>query len=306
MEKNWLIRTTSNQILGPIKKDKLKELLSAGSLKAEDEVCSGNGYWFSVNERDLVEKYLTGSELQNFSIISESKDVLTADSINELEQVKEEVVDDASLDKLINELPDVGDNNAHEPTSEDLEYPDITVILPSNNLDKIEKKAEKSSTLGDEVKFPEGSDLEYPELKVVINNEDEKADNLDFEIETDDVTIVAKISGEELVKEEKVTPPRQKITDRRKPKKSTNLVNFDEDTKEIAIENSKFGAHKPKKDFSLLYLVLVLAILLGIIVYYYKNILNKPIPFIGSNLIFSSAHAQNVEVKTTKKKIFFH
>lgn len=77
MGKNWLIRTKSNHILGPISKEKVLELLQNGSIKADDEVCSGNGYWFYIREDDLVARFLLGREQQTFNPISEAKDVLT-------------------------------------------------------------------------------------------------------------------------------------------------------------------------------------------------------------------------------------
>ncbi len=77
MSKNWLIRTKSNHILGPISKEKVLELLQNGSIKADDEVCSGNGFWFFIREDDMVARFLAGREQQNFNPISEAKDVLT-------------------------------------------------------------------------------------------------------------------------------------------------------------------------------------------------------------------------------------
>lgn len=78
MEKNWLIRTKSNHILGPVSKEKVLELYRNGTIKPDDEICSGNGYWFFIREEELVDKYLLGSEVQSFNPISEAKDVLTA------------------------------------------------------------------------------------------------------------------------------------------------------------------------------------------------------------------------------------
>ncbi len=77
MDKNWLIRTRSNHILGPISKEKVLELYNNGSIKSDDEVCSGNGYWFYLREDDLVQRFLLGEEIQCFNPISEAKDVLT-------------------------------------------------------------------------------------------------------------------------------------------------------------------------------------------------------------------------------------
>ena len=55
MGKNWLIRTKSNHILGPVSKDKVVELYQNGSIKPDDEICSGNGYWFFIRESELVD-----------------------------------------------------------------------------------------------------------------------------------------------------------------------------------------------------------------------------------------------------------
>lgn len=78
MAKNWLIRTKSNHILGPISKEKVQELYRNSSIKADDEICSGNGFWFFIREEEMVTKFLTGNEVQGFNPISEAKDVLIA------------------------------------------------------------------------------------------------------------------------------------------------------------------------------------------------------------------------------------
>jgi outer membrane biosynthesis protein TonB len=85
MDKNWLIRTKSNHILGPVSKEKVLELFNNGSIKNDDEVCSGNGYWFFIREEDMVARFLLGDEQQGFNPISEAKDVLTAPSSEKLE-----------------------------------------------------------------------------------------------------------------------------------------------------------------------------------------------------------------------------
>jgi hypothetical protein len=110
--KNWLIRTKNNHILGPISLNKLKDLLENGSIKSDDEICSGNGYWFYIKEKDLVEKYIYREIQQGFNPISEAKCVLT-----------EEVIEVADEEILINESTTHLDVNL--PKNEDLEYPDI-------------------------------------------------------------------------------------------------------------------------------------------------------------------------------------
>jgi hypothetical protein len=76
--KNWLIRTKSNHILGPVSKEKVIELYHNGSVRPEDEICSGNGFWFFLREKDQVEDYLLGNKKQSFNPMSEGIDVLTA------------------------------------------------------------------------------------------------------------------------------------------------------------------------------------------------------------------------------------
>lgn len=75
MEKNWLIRTKTNHILGPISKEKVVELYKNGSIQPDDEVCSGNGYWFYAREQNLVQKFLIGNESQSFNPLSESSNI---------------------------------------------------------------------------------------------------------------------------------------------------------------------------------------------------------------------------------------
>ncbi|MBT3981454.1 MAG: hypothetical protein HOE90_08880 [Bacteriovoracaceae bacterium] len=73
----WLIRTKNNHLLGPVSKSKIVELIETGAIKPQDEICSGNGYWFNLNEKDLVDKYVFGDEKQCFNPLSEAKNVLT-------------------------------------------------------------------------------------------------------------------------------------------------------------------------------------------------------------------------------------
>jgi hypothetical protein len=95
MNKNWLIRTKSNHILGPVSKDKVIELYKNGSIKGDDEVCSGNGFWFFIREKDLIDKYLLANNRQPFNPISEAKDVLTSDDSSH--DVPERPEDDVTL-----------------------------------------------------------------------------------------------------------------------------------------------------------------------------------------------------------------
>lgn len=125
MLKNWLIRTKSNHILGPVSKAKVTELYKNGSVKADDEFCSGNGYWFFVKEKALVERYLLGDETQEFNPISEANDVLgelnsstAVINLNEL-QAKAKVEEKEEI-KL--------------PTNDDLDYPDMGAVITKSEV----------------------------------------------------------------------------------------------------------------------------------------------------------------------------
>jgi hypothetical protein len=84
--KNWLIRTKTNFILGPVSRDKLLELIETGSLTEEDELCSGNGYWFYLREQKLLNHYLIENNKQDYNPVSEAlneKKARTASNKNE-------------------------------------------------------------------------------------------------------------------------------------------------------------------------------------------------------------------------------
>lgn len=117
MEKNWLIRTKSNHILGPVSKEKVLELFKNGSLKANDEICTGNGFWFFIREEDMVERYLIGNAKQPFNPLSEAKNVLT---LKEEPHVQEST--DITLIGSIN-LDEINDEvlESSEPQNEPVE-----------------------------------------------------------------------------------------------------------------------------------------------------------------------------------------
>ncbi len=120
MEKNWLIRTSQKQILGPISKERVIELIKKGNLTDDDEICSGNGYWFHIKEKNLVEKYIYGNHLQTFNIITEAKSIFTEEDMEE---------------KLNEGLENVSVSRGKEtpyPEEGDLEFPDVE---NSNNIE---------------------------------------------------------------------------------------------------------------------------------------------------------------------------
>ena len=67
-----MIRTRTRHLLGPISKEKLLELVENGSIHEDDEICSGNGYWFNLRETDLVNSYIYSDVEQSFNPVSEA------------------------------------------------------------------------------------------------------------------------------------------------------------------------------------------------------------------------------------------
>lgn len=118
MEKNWLIRTKNNHILGPVTKEKVRELFENGSIKGDDEVCSGNGFWFFVREKDLVEKYLLSDNDQDFNPVSEAETVLahgksesSADHSNDITKVGLNIEDLSLDDQSVEDSSEEGDSS---------------------------------------------------------------------------------------------------------------------------------------------------------------------------------------------------
>jgi hypothetical protein len=119
MDRNWLIRTKNLHILGPVSKTKIKELIENGSIKGDDEVCSGNGYWFFIKEDDLVKKYIHDEIIQDFNPVSEATVVGSA-------PVEEDIPDDTTQvlklptdnldddDDSFDETEDEGNSNIQE------------------------------------------------------------------------------------------------------------------------------------------------------------------------------------------------
>jgi hypothetical protein len=162
MERNWLIRTTQNQILGPVAKSKVLEFLEKGALGKDDEVTSGNGYWFSLKEKDLVDKYLYGDIPQGYNPISESKSVLSKRENPEKTTSINTAPANSAQDK----------NKAHHPSGvspkdEDLEYPDTgsDITLVGVSLSKLPLKPNLASG-----KLPDASDLEFPDMTDMVKN----------------------------------------------------------------------------------------------------------------------------------------
>lgn len=177
MERNWLIRTTQKQILGPVAKAKVLEFLQKGALGLNDEVTSGNGYWFSLKEKDLVEKYLLGDVPQSYNPISESRSVLSK---------RENPDKTSSLNATpLNRVELAASSGIVLPPKNDLDYPeveldDITRVNSSLSelMLQVAESAPKSAPaappptvkpIGDlgEMKLPTSDDLEFPDVTLI-------------------------------------------------------------------------------------------------------------------------------------------
>lgn len=314
MEKNWLIRTRSKKILGPISKDKLIEFVNKGSLIAEDEVTSGNGYWFKIKEKDLVEKYIMGDIPQSFNPISEAPNILTAFNQKERETtasfkpsgMPREIVERSNQNNLHTEdslLPDSDDldypdPNAIIPDKEDLEYPDMdmisdqsydfefddhTIVSSSLNLSDLNKEVKKTiastdDELSGEIILPDPSELEYP----VIEEKVAPPPIQEIVKAKPSVTVQAR-SPENTKKVHKKVTKKKVVKKTRAPK-----------------AHSKAATKGPKgmrNDFVFLFLLLGLVLMAFYGVYYYwTKVLHKDLPFV------TSVHAQEVSLPLKKKR----
>jgi hypothetical protein len=132
MNKNWLIRTKNNHILGPVSREKVKELIGNGTIKGDDEICSGNGYWIYIREEELLSKYIMGGVTQGFNPVQEAQP------------------SEAKKDEIL-EVPEP----STLPEKSDLEYPD------SNNF----KEASAARTDQEDLNLNEDSTISEDEVE---------------------------------------------------------------------------------------------------------------------------------------------
>jgi hypothetical protein len=313
MERNWVIRTYQKQILGPVSKQKLLEFIQKGSIGFTDEVCSGNGYWFSLKETELVDKYLYGDMPQSFNPVSESKSVL-------VHQNNKEITTSFNTSKPHLQVTEANSGQVVIPNSDDLEYPDITLItakvaesndittfiqLPKMpevlkvNVNKEKEIIAKTNNENLEQVFPKGNDLEYPDMDILISKPTQE-----LEIEEDrDFTIILKpdhdLVKENEVKKQEVAPDKlsvkleldipknsaetkvdKKLLYEKKVKVSTNIVHSpDPITKPTTPKVREVAKELEKRNDNYLFVIffVVVFILCGIF-FYYREILNKPLP----------------------------
>lgn len=198
MEKNWLIRTQQHKILGPVSKEKIIELVQKKSLSPEDEICPGNGFWFFLREKELLNQHLMGDIPPHFNPVSEAPSRVSGHDDDWIESFLKQMENgktparqapvnspaaDVTLVKNLNDFKDALNEAKTEdsfadklPEASDLEYPDLSntkdPTMPSIPTISVAAFREQSKeTPADDgvddpsfAKLPEASDLEYPDF----------------------------------------------------------------------------------------------------------------------------------------------
>ncbi len=190
MNRTWLIRTKKNKILGPLSKEKVFELYESRDLTENDEICSGNGYWFWIKEKELVKKYLLGDTEQSFNPVCEAQTVLVNGSSGSvLAKQPEKKKDNTQVLKTPQELLKKDTDDILIPSEEDLDYPDENFVNELKDRKEIfessasvstaaknkDRKVTKNTSLKidkEEIVLPTEDDLSYPDE---VNTEKKKA-----------------------------------------------------------------------------------------------------------------------------------
>lgn len=311
LDKCWLIRTTQRQILGPVSKEKILSFLEKGALSPEDELACGNGYWFSIKEKDLIEKYLLGDIPQSFNPISEAPSVLTAphDQSEGTASLHPNPLPHKDARKPV--VSTISDEEGTQlPAQDDLEYPDMDSLLssspPAESLDfgevgssetedittvlKLEKsggeekreltpqeenRSQLIAEVEEEVSLPDEEDLEYPDMgdmPPAMSEVDAQQEN-ESEL-SHEGPVVEEISMDKA----DVLPPESSVKKKGQKRKKKSL--------ETPQRNDRY----------LFYLIGLLIVLTMSVFYYYKKVLNKPFPIIGEalSLFIPEVQAQNL------------
>lgn len=267
MDKTWLIRTKNNHILGPVTKNKVRELIEKGSIKGEDEVCNGNGYWFYVREKDLINKYILGDIPQGFNPVSEADTVLC----------KRGSTPQDSTNPAIGNVSD-NSGNTSLPQDTDLEYPDMDTVTPDE------------------------ADLEYPDMDAIEEKKTEKIDPVkvpELKDQLDDVDLEPIASEDELyvVEEDEEEESGHKIN-RKYKKKPVKLTQ-----RKVKKKGAAVGVKTRNDNFLFIVGFVLLAAAIGAFVF--RKSLMKKIMYIDySSLLMNKAHAQVTTpvVNISKKK----
>jgi len=55
--RSWLVRHPDFSFSRPVSEDELKQKFAAGEMQARDEICAGDGYWFSLQDVKEMRKH---------------------------------------------------------------------------------------------------------------------------------------------------------------------------------------------------------------------------------------------------------
>jgi hypothetical protein len=65
--KMWLIRKFDLRVFRPLEEAKLIQMIEAGELKPNDEICRANGYWFPLQDTEEVRRHLGDVKLNSLA-----------------------------------------------------------------------------------------------------------------------------------------------------------------------------------------------------------------------------------------------
>lgn len=154
MEKNWLIRTQNQKILGPVSKTKIIELVQKKSLGNDDEICPGNGHWFFLREKDLVDQYVWGDLPSSFNPVSEAPSFISG---------KDQFFVESYL-KQIEKVKTISRGSAPTPAVDSTQVKNLN-DFKSALQDEKNKQAQEEEIEDDNIELlPDSADLEYPDF----------------------------------------------------------------------------------------------------------------------------------------------
>lgn len=96
----WIIRRQDFSFSRPMSDQALISLIESGEVKPQDEVCSNDGYWFSIQEVDEVKKHFGAIRLQSMipnhgEATNATNPTLTRNDVGVLSPGRDEISDDA-------------------------------------------------------------------------------------------------------------------------------------------------------------------------------------------------------------------
>ncbi len=100
MERLFLSRTQNNQIEGPFNQDEVRRRLEQGVLSATDEISASAGYWFSLNEREEVVRWL-GRPLKELG--DESEDATATMTVTKTLSMDGGIMEDSLMEEGFSE-----------------------------------------------------------------------------------------------------------------------------------------------------------------------------------------------------------